>query len=261
LFSGIGQRGGHLPHPSETKLADSYSLVNAGRAGSEMPKRFYKFALIDPVDQPFASFRYYYRTWHQLQELGLFNEESEVSGSSVNDEEADNLKRKDMPNNGLDDGNGGLEDVFSTVRLSDDEDKGISARSVSAPHERTQERHSRMVTPPQLYRLSVPPNLKFEPPKPPSQNLPSIPQKSNSYSSLAYRPHPAYPVEQWIARTPSPVKSVREAISSPAPGKRRVFTATSLISVISNAWRRRGTPTSECENDMTGRDGMRNVSC
>jgi hypothetical protein len=37
-------------------------LVNAGLAKGESPKRFYEFALIDPVDQPFATFKYYYRT-------------------------------------------------------------------------------------------------------------------------------------------------------------------------------------------------------
>lgn len=61
---------------------DCSSLVNAGRAGPEQPKRFYRFALIDPVDQPFATFCYHYRTWDQLRELGLLADyyaESEVS--------------------------------------------------------------------------------------------------------------------------------------------------------------------------------------
>jgi hypothetical protein len=57
------------------EYTDASSLVKAGRAGPEQPKRFYKFALIDPVDQPFATFCYYYRTWKQLRDLGLLDNE------------------------------------------------------------------------------------------------------------------------------------------------------------------------------------------
>lgn len=60
------------------------SLINAGRAGPRQPKRFYEFALIDPIDQPFARFRYYYRTWEQLRDLGLLDDEC-VSIGEEND--------------------------------------------------------------------------------------------------------------------------------------------------------------------------------
>lgn len=40
-------------------------------AGRDHPKRFYRIALIDPVDQPFATFRYFYRTQGQLRDLGV----------------------------------------------------------------------------------------------------------------------------------------------------------------------------------------------
>ena len=47
-------------------------LVNAGRAKKENPKRFYGFSLIDPIDQPFATFKYYYRTQGKYSgQLGL----------------------------------------------------------------------------------------------------------------------------------------------------------------------------------------------
>lgn len=39
------------------------SLVKAGCLTQEHPKRFYNFALLDPLDKPFASFRYFPRTW------------------------------------------------------------------------------------------------------------------------------------------------------------------------------------------------------
>lgn len=75
---------------------DLLSLVNAGRAGPEQPKRFYKFALVDPVDRPFATFRYYYRTWEQLRHLGLLEAErcveSEGDDMSVIEPEDDGSK-------------------------------------------------------------------------------------------------------------------------------------------------------------------------
>ncbi|KAH7047419.1 hypothetical protein B0J12DRAFT_700481 [Macrophomina phaseolina] len=44
------------------KGAGGIDLVNAGRLKKENPKRFYKFALIDSLRTPYATFRYYYRS-------------------------------------------------------------------------------------------------------------------------------------------------------------------------------------------------------
>ncbi|KAG7008755.1 hypothetical protein G7Y79_00004g013390 [Physcia stellaris] len=57
-----------------TKQVDtprSRSLVKAGYLTREHPKRFYNYALIDPLDKPFACFRYFPRTWDQLVALGV----------------------------------------------------------------------------------------------------------------------------------------------------------------------------------------------
>lgn len=45
------------------------SLVKAGILTQEHPKRFYNYALLDPLDKPFASFRYFPRTWGELHLL------------------------------------------------------------------------------------------------------------------------------------------------------------------------------------------------
>ncbi|KAF2092054.1 hypothetical protein K490DRAFT_53209 [Saccharata proteae CBS 121410] len=58
-------------------------LANMGLMKEEHPKRFYKFALLDPVDEPHAVFKFYYRTlgispilvYQQLIELGLVESE------------------------------------------------------------------------------------------------------------------------------------------------------------------------------------------
>ncbi|KAL8796791.1 MAG: hypothetical protein Q9195_000874 [Heterodermia aff. obscurata] len=46
-------------------------LVKAGYLTEEHPKRYYNYALLDPLDKPFASFRYFPRTWDQLVALGV----------------------------------------------------------------------------------------------------------------------------------------------------------------------------------------------
>ncbi|KAK4693180.1 hypothetical protein P7C71_g4170, partial [Lecanoromycetidae sp. Uapishka_2] len=55
------------------------SLVNAGFLPGRSPKRFYKYALLDPLDQPFATFRYYYRTWG----LGVISPSPSIESSSI----------------------------------------------------------------------------------------------------------------------------------------------------------------------------------
>ncbi len=46
-----------------------YSLVNAELVPIKHPQRYYKYALLDPLDQPFATFRYFYRTWGRFPPL------------------------------------------------------------------------------------------------------------------------------------------------------------------------------------------------
>jgi hypothetical protein len=108
--------------------------------------------------------------------------------------------------------------------------------------EDAQQRDSFVRTPTPFYRLSIPPSIRLGPPEPASRPLPTIPIKNNFEASTSYHPHPAYPVDDWTVRTPSPVKSVREGISTPPPGKRReqVRSTSALMSVIASAWKRRG---------------------
>lgn len=43
--------------------ADDIRMVNAGPLREKHPERFYKHQLLDPLDTPFATFRYLYRSW------------------------------------------------------------------------------------------------------------------------------------------------------------------------------------------------------
>ncbi len=55
-----------LPGYVNEKLTIDNSLVNAGLLPARHPRRYYKYALLDPLDHPFATFRYYYRSWGEL---------------------------------------------------------------------------------------------------------------------------------------------------------------------------------------------------
>ncbi|KAF2259252.1 hypothetical protein CC78DRAFT_621214 [Lojkania enalia] len=258
------------PHGSDGR---GIELVNAGRAGCEHPKRFYKFALVDPIGQPFATFRYYYRTWDQLQELGLLEEDNDMSERS-----AGGVTLYDgMPDPEKRDGSSGKEgEGMETNEKNNDGKIAVLVRDHYVPtgapdpggeplgkasgEQKEGDGGSGLENRARTYRLSVPPSLRLHPPVDTAKSLPSIPQKSDSLTSTAYRPHPAYPVEDWVARTPSPIKSIRDGISTPPLGGRGKFSGLSLMNVVSNVWKRRSTPSSEMSSDIASQIASRSRS-
>lgn len=46
-------------------------LVNGGRLKPQAPQRYYRFSLLDPADAPYTTFRFYYRTWEEIDKLDL----------------------------------------------------------------------------------------------------------------------------------------------------------------------------------------------
>ena len=254
---------------------DQGSLVHAGCAGSEQPKRFYKFALIDPVDKPFATFRYFYRTWAQLQELGLSEREVVEDGESnhlpiIEPHDGDDLQSnravgpKDATQRGdknirpsHDGGNDRSSSPFETYIST-----ASPSRCTTEFHERPadQKRASSQLGSSRSYRLSVPPSCQLDPPEHSQRPMPAIPQKHHpdSMEDTSYQPHPAYPINDWEMRTPSPVQSLRETISTPTMDRRtkRGLTPTGWLGMIGNAWRRRGTP-----SNLSSDDGSRAASC
>ncbi|KAJ4986201.1 hypothetical protein SVAN01_08354 [Stagonosporopsis vannaccii] len=260
---------------------DGLRLVNAGRAGPEQPKRFYRFKLIDPVDQPFATFRYYCHSWEQLRNMGLLNSEyyaesegEELSIIEPGEEGVQHDTEKESTGSGKGvqenlegalptDGDGiSVHDWFETKQQTDNVyvqasattinpislgrsashrdsiasgsyiPRGAAASEISTGSPPSLRRRSRK----DMYRLSVPPSIKLVAPDSTSQPLP-VPLK-NDTSSTAYRPHPAYPIEEWTVRTPSPVGPVRDAIATPPQGKRGVIgVGAGLMGVVQWTWR------------------------
>lgn len=109
------------------------------------------------------------------------------------------------------------------------------------------------------YRLSMPPSIELDAPQPASQSLP-LPQKHDFLFSTAYRPHPAYPIEEWTVRTPSPIRSIRDGITTPPLKGRRFLgiTGAGLMGMISSTWKRRvGGAQAERKSEVDG--GPRSV--
>ena len=113
--------------------------------------------------------------------------------------------------------------------------RGAPASEVATGSPQSLRHRGRMDT----YRLSMPPAIKLAAPEPTSRPLP-LPRKNDFSSSTAYRPHPAYPIEEWTVRTPSPVRSIRDGITTPQLERRKGLgiTGTGLMGVISSTWKR-----------------------
>lgn len=216
------------------------SMVNAGRADAKHPKRFYKVSLIDPTDKPFATFRYYYRTWDQLYELDLVEEEQSEEETDYSIIEPESAERESSEVN---------EEIDSKEDALDDTPNEVSDDQV--PRE-----HSFTATPPRLVRklpcVPAPDASNFSP-----RRLMKLRAKQDQAD---YKLNTAYPTHEWDIRTPSPVKSMREGISTPPLTPRKGFTAAGLISAIATTWRRRGTMGSEGSTDNGSRSTSRNTS-
>ncbi|KAL9117197.1 MAG: hypothetical protein Q9187_006267, partial [Circinaria calcarea] len=78
---------------SKAKSKDGgISLPRAGLLALNQPRRYYRYHLLDPLDKPFATFRYYHRTWDELERLGVISPSpsSDQSSLSINDDQDHN---------------------------------------------------------------------------------------------------------------------------------------------------------------------------
>ncbi|CAF9916262.1 hypothetical protein IMSHALPRED_003023 [Imshaugia aleurites] len=73
------QAGGGINQSTDVGFHGIVSLMQVP-SWTKHPQRYYKYALLDPLDTPFATFRYYYRSWDQLEALGIISPDpSEIS--------------------------------------------------------------------------------------------------------------------------------------------------------------------------------------
>ena len=61
-----------------------HSLINAGILHTKHPKRYFQYSLHDPIDTPFARFRYYYHSWSRsLHHASLFPSTLNTSSTAI----------------------------------------------------------------------------------------------------------------------------------------------------------------------------------
>jgi hypothetical protein len=258
---------------------DDDSLVNAGLASSEHPKRFYKFALVDPVDKPFATFRYYYRTRAQILAMGLSEDDVIEDGEPNELSVIEPFEAEDSQNGEVGERNvtrRDFQEVSQAIHdCADDLPSSPLKTCISTGSPRLRgggprkhsDEHKRARPPLGLgrtssdYRLSVPPSCKFHPPQPSRRALPVIPYKRDPAADTSYFPRAVYPIDSWERKTPSPVQSLRETISTPTLGRsiKNRLTPTGWLNAMAGAWRRRATPASDDGSRTASRNDSQGV--
>ncbi|KAL0256939.1 hypothetical protein SLS55_007748 [Diplodia seriata] len=260
-----------IGHPCESvELTAENSLVNAGCLKKENPKRFYEFVLIDSLKEPFAKFRYYYRSVDQLETLGVI-----VRVPQCEDESEDEV---------VTDSGNGYESLDLSFLAKNDADTQSTPLSHGSPHTVASERLNTAVSPlgtgPPSADREVADLLSYvglstdvEPPRTPDPPAAALPKRSQSKKSSPWSPPrssriamrnsavvpmtvPDSPTEgsvadaalvgalsgqEWLKRTPSPDRTMYRQFDSPAPGasrRGRKSPTGRLKEALKRAWRR-----------------------
>ncbi|KAL8854847.1 MAG: hypothetical protein Q9221_000353 [Calogaya cf. arnoldii] len=71
-------------------------MADAGLLPDDHPYRYYTYSLVDPLDMPYATFRWYYRTWAQLEALGV-TQPFRTPAVSESDSQTSGQAQKDPP--------------------------------------------------------------------------------------------------------------------------------------------------------------------
>ncbi|MCJ1468571.1 hypothetical protein MMC07_007200 [Pseudocyphellaria aurata] len=76
-FQGLSVPGVKTSVPPDDE--NGIHLTQAGLVPSDHPQRYYSYVLLDSLNRPFATFRYYYRSWEQLGALGVISIPSKLT--------------------------------------------------------------------------------------------------------------------------------------------------------------------------------------
>ncbi|OHE92413.1 hypothetical protein CORC01_12274 [Colletotrichum orchidophilum] len=93
IFRSHGRRR-RAPQLGDFRSQDQYGITSptGGLVESPQDLTFYDWVLVDPVDSPFATFRFFYRTWENLKALNL------VSEAHYDELIASNAQSEQLPN-------------------------------------------------------------------------------------------------------------------------------------------------------------------
>ncbi|KAI9766769.1 MAG: hypothetical protein M1835_007135 [Candelina submexicana] len=289
-----GQVRSILPsNPTTTKtrvLTSLIRLLPAGNIESGHPQRYYKYALIDPIDQPFATFRYHFRTWEQLDALGigtprasLSSNRSSSSNSSPSPSPSPSASTTHLPQN-----NPSAPDLHSNPALHPTNPPQDHSSTTTTSSQTS------LATPaplPTLHEtisqtsLTLPPPPPAEPPTPTPSPLPilpgsfPLPSPSPIPSLQSLNPRRSLSPFDWLRRTSTPTSrtsspfkrdpSPRTASSMDSDPKKREKSKQSNLSVVAGlkeekkeeevggeTSKSRGAPAAQQEGEKKKRPGI-----
>lgn len=153
-----------VPHFDEgsldTKIGKDLDLKHAGYATRPHPRRYYQFDLIDPIDEPYTTFRFYYRSMDELKEMGIAGGTSESSADSqatITPDTKDQRKTSSQqPNQRLTEAKSTKQDQARPEYTNEMVTPELESQSdtVEGPQESSA---------PKVKRLSMPPSIKLLP--------------------------------------------------------------------------------------------------
>lgn len=246
-------------------------MLNAGVLPDDHPRRFYTYYLLDPLDQPFATFRWYYRTWRmshlpsplagmplnsitlaQLEALG-------VARPLPGPQKIDPQQLASHPNDGL--------GVPATLNPSTPSSPRSSPDQTASPS-----LASDNTSPLTIRGLSLPVIPLIDLPPPPRESRPSSPIKRGTKSATLASSFEAAAVSQsrfaqlvrGSSRSPSPQKVDDDSMArpvSPVRLLRRTASMGALVGAVQNAMRRHGRGSQDGLEQESVERGVTSVAC
>ncbi|KAF2757859.1 hypothetical protein EJ05DRAFT_485944 [Pseudovirgaria hyperparasitica] len=200
------------------KRPTGLEILSVGQVKKEQPKRFYKYALVDPVDMPYATFRYYYKTLDELKRLEILrvpdgSDESYID-SYLSLDLQDSMENVQGPE--------GVDGHHSETSL-DSSSKAPEAHGNQPDEDDIEDDKFGFVGRPK--RLSIPPSRRLFP----TTNS-SFPM--SLFSRTTEDTVETHDREAW--RAPSPIRGGFRDIDSPTPGRKRSHTAEVWQDVVND---------------------------
>ncbi|MDI1486748.1 MAG: hypothetical protein OHK93_006009 [Ramalina farinacea] len=196
--------------------------ISANKGGAlprKLPRRYYRYALLDSLDAPFAIFRYYCRSWRQLNALGiedlLSDSSRPTSRSSHNPSSKNDEQERDNENRKHDDCSSNLStntgsSGSSGAGASSGEELLTQFASSGLPSDLTKAKGTAIDLPSYPSKLdskelAEPTNLSISPGRHIPHPLPPIPQPSFSSVAPPQVPLKDSPVSEHDSLEPPPV--------------------------------------------------------
>ncbi|CAO1599843.1 hypothetical protein XANCAGTX0491_003554 [Xanthoria calcicola] len=230
-FSAVVVRSGNQLPSSQTKSSKAQSqnikgginMADAGLLPDDHPYRYYTYSLLDPLDMPYSTFRWYYRTWAQLEALGV-TKPSRSPAITETDSQTSEQARRDPPG-------------LSTKTTLNDQSPESKTGATCSPNSESD------VSPLVIRGLSLPAMPLIDLPAPQSsfgahvkRTISPIPALKTSTAT----PGRFAQLVRRSSRSPSPTKADVNARPSSPVRASRTASMSALVGAVSSAMRRHG---------------------